>query len=70
MEQALEAVRLRVAVNNWEAFRLTALEGVPAAEAGERLGMKIGRVYSVRSNIQQLVQAECLQLEGTRASPD
>jgi RNA polymerase sigma-70 factor (ECF subfamily) len=64
LEKALEAVRPRVAPNNWQAFCLTALEGMSANETAERLGMKIARVYAARSTIQQLLQQECRRLEG------
>ena len=33
LETAMQRVRLRLAPHNWEAFRLTAIEGVPAAAA-------------------------------------
>jgi RNA polymerase sigma-70 factor (ECF subfamily) len=62
--QALEAVQPRVAANNFEAFRLTALEGVAAAEVARRLDMKIARVYAARSTVQQLLQEECRKREG------
>jgi hypothetical protein len=52
-----------VAPHNWEAFRLTALENVPAAEVARRLEMKIARVYAARSHIQQRLQEEWRRLE-------
>jgi RNA polymerase sigma-70 factor (ECF subfamily) len=64
LERAMQAVRPRVAPHNWEAFRLTALEGVAAPEAARQLGMKIARVYAARSTIQQMLQEEYRRLEG------
>src|SRR5437763_13455453 len=61
--RAMQAVRLQVAPHNWEAFRLTAVEGVPAAEVARRLDMKVARVYAARSHIQQRLQEECRRLE-------
>jgi RNA polymerase sigma-70 factor (ECF subfamily) len=63
MGLAAQVVRPQVAPHNWEAFRLTALEGVPAAEAARRLDMKIARVYAARSHIQQRLKEECQRLE-------
>ena len=56
-------VRLRVAPHNWEAFRLTALEGVPAPEVALRLEMQIANVYAARSNVQRLVREEIEKLD-------
>lgn len=44
MEQAMAHVRRRVAPRTWEAFRLTALEGLSGAEAADRFDMKVSRV--------------------------
>jgi RNA polymerase sigma-70 factor (ECF subfamily) len=63
MEKAMVRVRLRVAPHNWETFRLTALEGVPAAEVAARLSMKIANVYAARSNVQRLVREEMDKLD-------
>ena len=42
---AMSRVRLVVAAHTWEAFHLTALDGVPPAEAATRLEMSVGAVY-------------------------
>jgi len=63
LEQAMQSVQPRVAPCNWQAFCLTTLEGMPAAEAARRLNMKIARVYAARSSIGQLLQEECRRLE-------
>jgi RNA polymerase sigma-70 factor (ECF subfamily) len=63
LETAMVRVRLRVAPHNWEAFRLTALDGVPAREAAQRLDMKIANVYAARSTIQRLLRDEVEKLE-------
>jgi RNA polymerase sigma-70 factor (ECF subfamily) len=67
LERAMQGVRLQVAPHNWEAFRLTAVEGVPAAEVARRLDMKVARVYAARSHIQQRLQEECRRLEEARS---
>jgi RNA polymerase sigma factor (sigma-70 family) len=58
LEQAMARVRLRVASHTWEAFKLTALDGVPAAEAAIRLHMKIATVYEARSSILRKLRSE------------
>jgi RNA polymerase sigma-70 factor (ECF subfamily) len=66
LEKAMLEVRLRVAPHNWEAFRLTALEGVPAAEVAKQLTMKIANVYAARSNVQRLLREQMEKLEQER----
>jgi RNA polymerase sigma-70 factor (ECF subfamily) len=63
MDAALLRVRLRVAPHNWDAFRLTALEGVPACEAAGQLRMKVANVYAARSSVQRLVREEVEKLD-------
>jgi RNA polymerase sigma-70 factor (ECF subfamily) len=57
-------VRLRVEPATWEAFRLTALERIPAHEVAARLGMKVAAVYKARSNVQKLLRDEMCYLDG------
>ena len=64
LEEALTRVQLRVAPRRWEAFRLTALEGLSGAEVAARLGMKVATVFTVKSKVQKLVQEEIRKLEG------
>src|SRR5262249_52702555 len=45
LEEASSRVRLRVAPHTWEAFRLTAVEGLPGAEAARRLQMRVATVF-------------------------
>jgi RNA polymerase sigma-70 factor (ECF subfamily) len=48
----------------WEAFRLTALEGLSGAEVGARLGMLVATVYTAKSKVQKVVREEARRLEG------
>jgi RNA polymerase sigma-70 factor (ECF subfamily) len=63
LEQAMAQVRGRVEPGTWEAFRLTALEGVPAAEVARRLGKQVATVYVLRSNVQKFLQVAVAELE-------
>jgi RNA polymerase sigma-70 factor (ECF subfamily) len=62
-EIASARVRLRVQPNTWEAFRLTAVENVPATTAAERLGVKLTTVYKARNNVQKMLREEVQYLE-------
>jgi RNA polymerase sigma-70 factor (ECF subfamily) len=55
---AMVRVAARVEPHTWEAFRLTALDGLSGAEAAARLGMKVATVYVARSKVQRMIQEE------------
>ncbi len=63
MELALAAVRRRVEEKTWQAFHLTAVEQVAAAEVAARLGMKVAAVYVARGRVQQMARDEAERLE-------
>jgi RNA polymerase sigma-70 factor (ECF subfamily) len=64
-EHAMNRIRLRVQPQTWDAFRLTAVEGVSAADAAKQLKMPIMSVYKARSNVQKLLQEEIQVLAGS-----
>jgi RNA polymerase sigma-70 factor (ECF subfamily) len=64
LERAMARVQLRMAPRTWEAFRLTALEGLSGAEAGTRLQMKVATVFVAKSEVRQMLQEEIRKLEG------
>jgi RNA polymerase sigma factor (sigma-70 family) len=64
LEEALRRVRPRLSEQQWDAFRLTALEGLSGAAAAARLGMLVATVYSTKSRVQKLVRDEIHRLEG------
>ncbi len=61
--EALRRVRRRVPAAQWDAFRLTTLEGRPGAEAAAQLQMSVGTVYTAKSNVKKLVGAEVRALD-------
>ena len=63
LEEAQRRVRRRVAPRTWEAYRLTAIEGLSGAEAAGRLGMKLTAVFVSRSNMTKQLQCEVRTLE-------
>jgi RNA polymerase sigma factor (sigma-70 family) len=68
LEKASVNVRLRVAPHTWEAFRLTALDGIAAPEAAQRLDMKIANVYAARSSVGRMLRQEMARLDS--AAPE
>jgi RNA polymerase sigma-70 factor (ECF subfamily) len=63
LELAKEEVRRRVEPHTWEAFRLTAIEGVAAAEAASRLGIRVATVYRARHVVQTMLRESLAALE-------
>jgi RNA polymerase sigma factor (sigma-70 family) len=68
LEEALVRVRLRVAPQTWQAFSLTALDGLSGAEAAERIPMQVAQVFVARRRVQKMLREEIARLE--KASPD
>ncbi len=64
LEEAMLRVRLRVQPQTWQAFALTALEGLSGAEAGERIPMSVGQVFVAKRRVQKMIQEELAGLEG------
>jgi RNA polymerase sigma-70 factor (ECF subfamily) len=60
---AVARVRERVASQTWEAYRLTAVEGLRGAEAAARIPMQVGQVYVAKQRVQKLLQEELRRLE-------
>jgi RNA polymerase sigma-70 factor (ECF subfamily) len=58
LEAVLPMVRRRVGPRTWEAFRLTAIEGLDGRTVAERLGMSLSSVYVARHNVRARLAAE------------
>jgi RNA polymerase sigma factor (sigma-70 family) len=70
LEAAKVRVRLRVAPHTWEAFRLTAIEGIPVIEVAASVNMQVAMVYVAKSKVQNMLQEEIGKLEtGLQTSP-
>ena len=63
LAEAQAQVQQRVEPHTWEAFRLTALEGLSGAEAAARLGLKVATVYKAKSKVQQMLHEEVARLD-------
>jgi RNA polymerase sigma-70 factor (ECF subfamily) len=64
LQEATVRVRLRVAPRTWDAFRLTALEGLSGAAAAAQLGMKVATVFVAKSEVLRMLREETARLEG------
>ncbi|MBX9625876.1 MAG: sigma-70 family RNA polymerase sigma factor [Gemmataceae bacterium] len=58
LDLATARVRLRVEPATWEAFRLTAVDGLPAAEAAAKTGLKVATVFVAKGRVQKMLQGE------------
>jgi RNA polymerase sigma-70 factor (ECF subfamily) len=63
LEVATDRVRARVEERTWDAYRLTALEGLSGAETAARLGMQVGTVYKAKSKVHAMLQETLQQLQ-------
>jgi RNA polymerase sigma-70 factor (ECF subfamily) len=63
LQEAMLRVRLRVAPQTWQAFILTALEGLSGAEAGERIPMQVAQVFVAKRRVQKMLREEVARLE-------
>jgi RNA polymerase sigma-70 factor (ECF subfamily) len=69
LEEAVARVRLRVAPQTWEAFRLTAVEGLSGQETAARIPMQVAQVFVAKRRVQKMLSAEVARLEGRGESP-
>jgi RNA polymerase sigma-70 factor (ECF subfamily) len=64
LEEAMEQVRPRVKPATWDAFRLTAIDGLPVREVSERLKIPVTHVSVYKGRVQQLLAEEVRKLRG------
>jgi RNA polymerase sigma factor (sigma-70 family) len=63
MDYAMTQVRPRVAPRTWDAFQLTAIEGLSGANAAARLAMKVSHVFVAKSEVKKMIRDEIRRLE-------
>jgi RNA polymerase sigma-70 factor (ECF subfamily) len=61
---AMRRIEKRVKPMTWDAFRLTALEGLSGREAAQRLGIPVAHVFVAKNRVQKLLQEEVRILKG------
>jgi RNA polymerase sigma-70 factor (ECF subfamily) len=70
LEEAQARVQAQVGPRRWQAFCLTAYEGLSGAEVAERLAMKVVTVFAVKSKVLKLLQKEVQKLERSDNADD
>jgi RNA polymerase sigma-70 factor (ECF subfamily) len=63
LELATARVRARVEERTWEAYRLTAREGLSGAQTAAQLGMQVGTVYKAKSKVHLMLQETLRQMQ-------
>ena len=63
LEESMIIVRRRVNENTWQAFHMTAIDGIGAPEVSKSLDMPITAVYKAKSRIQMMLKDEIEQLD-------
>lgn len=61
--RAASDARQEFAPDAWEAFRLTAIDGLPAAEAALRIGKTAGAVYAAKARVMRRIAQRIRELE-------
>jgi RNA polymerase sigma-70 factor (ECF subfamily) len=62
---AAEKVRTVVEESTWQAFWQTAVDGQPAREVAEALGMSVGAVYVAKSRVVARIKQHIIRIEGS-----
>lgn len=62
LDVALQEVEMRVKPRTWQAFRLLAIDGMPAAEVAVRLGITVDNAYRARSFVLRLLRQAVARL--------
>jgi RNA polymerase sigma factor (sigma-70 family) len=58
LEVATHRIKGRTKPANWEAFHLTAIEGLSGAEVAHKLGIPVGHVFVAKHRVQKMLQDE------------
>lgn len=63
LEEAMGQVQQRVEPRTWEAFRLTAMQGMSGADVARQLNMKVATVFKAKSKVLKMLQEEISKSE-------
>ena len=63
LDEAMARVQRRVEAHTWEAFCLTAVDGLSGAAVAEQLGLKVATVFKAKSKVQKMLRDEVRRLE-------
>ena len=62
LARAIENLKPTIEPTTWQAFALTAMQGLSGPEAGKELGMKAGAIYVARSRVTAKLREEIERL--------
>lgn len=63
LELAMHRIRERVKPATWDAFRLTAIDGLSGADTAHALGMAVAHVFVAKHRVQKMLQEEVRALK-------
>jgi RNA polymerase sigma-70 factor (ECF subfamily) len=69
LEEASRRVRDRVQARTWDAYAMTAVEGLSGAQAASRLGMSVAAVFQAKASILRMLREETKGLEQATEPP-
>jgi RNA polymerase sigma factor (sigma-70 family) len=69
LEEASRRVRGRVQPKTWQAYELTAVEGLSGAKAAARLGMSVAAVFTAKASVLRMLREETQNLDGVPGPP-
>jgi RNA polymerase sigma-70 factor (ECF subfamily) len=58
LEVAIHRVKGRIKPSTWDAFQLTAIEGLSGTTAARKLGLPVGHVFVAKHRVQKMLQDE------------
>ncbi len=61
--RAATMVQSEVRGNSWDVFQLTVIEGLPAKDAAQKLGMSVGGVYAAQGRVMDRLRRVVTELE-------
>jgi RNA polymerase sigma factor (sigma-70 family) len=66
VDLAMQQVKKRVKPATWEAFQLTAVDGLTGADAAQKLQMPVAHVFVAKNRVQKMLQEEARILRNGR----
>lgn len=63
LREAEVRVQLRVAMETWEAYRMTAVDGVKPSVVSQKIGMKTSEVYVAKSRVIKMLKEEVIRIK-------
>ena len=58
LDLAMHRIKARVKPATWDAFQLTAIEGLSGVQAAEKLGIAVAHVFVAKHRVQKMLQEE------------